>query len=83
MSQADSIRDFVKENFISPAKAQGKKTVIIRAGDVHDAMSLKQRYPAVCSAIGSNKFEQLCNIKRLRIEGPTNGANTIYEFLIN
>ncbi len=80
MTQADRIRDFVKSNYIDPARAKGQDTVSVRSGDVHFAMSLSQRYPAVCSALGSNKFEQLCNIERLSIEGPINGANTVYTY---
>jgi 5-methylcytosine-specific restriction protein B len=82
MSQADDIRSFVKTNYIDPAREKKAAKVSIRAGDVHKDMALSQSLPAVCCAIGTNKFEKLCNISRVSINGPINGANTTYTFEI-
>lgn len=82
MSQADDIRSFVKSKYIDPAREKNAAKVSIRAGDVHKDMALSQSLPAVCCAIGTNKFEKLCNISRVSINGPINGANTIYTFEI-
>jgi hypothetical protein len=36
----------------------------------------------VCSALGSNIFEEMSKVKRLSIEGPLNGSNTEFTFEI-
>jgi hypothetical protein len=57
MTQADRIRKFVLDHYVSPARAEGRAEIAIRTGDVHQAMSLANAMPNVCSAIGSAKFE--------------------------
>lgn len=79
-TQADSIREFVNRRYILPARNTGQRTVSVRAGDVHREMNLVQRLPAVCSALGSHKFERLFNVTRVAIDGPTNGANAIFTY---
>jgi 5-methylcytosine-specific restriction protein B len=80
MSYSDDVRAYCKKNYIDPARSKGEKTVAIRSGDVHSALDYKNRYPLVCSAIGSNKFEELCNVKRISVEGPINGVSTVFTF---
>ena len=80
MSLADDVRRYCKETYIDPARSRGEKTAVIRSGDVHSALSYKNRYPLVCSAIGSNLFEELCSIKRISVEGPLNGVSTLFTF---
>lgn len=82
MSRADDIRNFAFKNFIEPARKQGIRTVTIRAGDVHKDMGLYDRMPAVCSALGSMKFENQFDVKRLKMEGPLHGANALFTFEI-
>jgi hypothetical protein len=79
-SQADRIRKFAPERWISPARAEGKTAITIRAGDVHRAMGLANAMPAVCSALGSHKFASLAGVTLLRTEGPANGANVYLYF---
>ena len=80
MSLADDVRDYCKKFYVDPARDKGGEIVQIRSGDVHSALKYKNRYPLVCSAIGSNKFEELCNLKRLSVEGPLNGVSTLFTF---
>lgn len=80
MTLSDDVRSFCKKQYIDTARANGDKTVTIRSGDVHASLNYKNRCPLVCSAIGSNKFEELCKIRRLSIDGPINGMNTIFIF---
>ena len=56
MSLADEIRDYIYQYYILPARNAGKTTIIIRAGDIHREMNLKDRMPAACGAIGTNLF---------------------------
>jgi hypothetical protein len=80
MSLSDDVRKYCKEFYVDPAKSSGEHFVTIRAGTVHMALNYKNRHPLVCSAIGSNIFEIMCNIKRISIDGPLNGANTSFTF---
>src|SRR5258708_7411933 len=80
MTQADRIRRFVLGSYITPARAQGHSKVTIRAGDVHQAMGLANAMPAVCSAIGSHKFEEFAGVAPITRTGPYNGANVYFQF---
>ena len=80
MRPADEIREFAYENYIKPARARGEEQITIRAGDVHREMRLVSRIPAVCSALGTNKFQDMCGIELIRREGPTNGSNVYFTF---
>ena len=78
MSHAGEVRSYCNENFVEPARMNGENQVTIRAGDVHEILGYRNRYPFVCSALGSLVFEGLCNVQRISIEGPLNGANTYF-----
>jgi len=82
MSYADEVRAYCKTNYVNVARSKGEQTVSIRSGDVHAALNYQNKYPTVCSAVGSNKFEELCNVKRISVEGPINGVNTVFIFEI-
>jgi hypothetical protein len=47
MTLADDIREHVKKNYIDPARRRGERTVTFKASDIHKAMGLNQRFPAV------------------------------------
>jgi len=83
MSQANRIRHFTVDRFIAPAKAAGRDTITIRAGDVHREMGLTNAMPAVCSALGSRKFDKYANITRSALVGPANGANVYFTFKLS
>ena len=80
MSVADDIRQFCVEQYVEPARRRGDYVVAIRSGDVHNRMELGQRMPAVCGALGAEKFEQLARVRRIAIDGPLNGASTLFVF---
>jgi len=80
MNHADDVREYCKPRYVVPARQKGERFITIRAGNVHQALNYRQRYPLVCSAIGSNRFEEMANVRRESIEGPLNGANTLFKF---
>lgn len=82
MSYADDIREYCADNIIAPARKNGVKKISIRAGDIHSAMGFRNRLPLVCAALGANKFETIAGIERISLEGPTNGANAVFTFII-
>jgi hypothetical protein len=79
-SQANRIREFTLDRYIAPAIAAGLDEITIRAGDVHREMGLTNAMPAVCSALGSRKFDEHANIARSALVGPANGANVYFTF---
>src|ERR1700680_2972997 len=80
MSQADRIRQFALDHYVAPARGGGRFEITIRAGDVHQAMGLANAMPAVCSAIGSNRFNELPSVTPGARTGPANGANVYFQF---
>ena len=82
MSLADDVRKHCKKTYIDPARNRGDKTIEIRSGDVHKALKYKNRYPLVCSAIGSNRFEDEYNVRRICVKGPLNGVSTLFTFKV-
>lgn len=77
---ADRIRDFTLRTFIRPELKANKSQVTIRAGDVHSAMRLRDRMPAVCSALESRKFQEMCGLELTNKRGPHRGANVFLTF---
>jgi hypothetical protein len=82
ITPSDKTRVFCRDFYVIPAKKNGFKEVTIRSGDVHRLLFFKNRLPLVCSALGSEKFEEMARVKRISITGPTNGANTLFKFQI-
>lgn len=82
VSQADRIRDFVLENYVRPARESRLEIVDIRAGDIHREMRLSNAVPAVCSALGSNKFEAYASVATVERSGPSNGSNAKFRFRV-
>jgi len=79
---ADAIREFCIREYVEPARTRKEHTVTIRSGDVHASMKLSQRLPAVCAALGSDRFEKAARVRRLVIDGPLNGASTLFVFAL-
>ena len=77
---ADAIRAFTCRRYIEPARWRGDTRVEIRMGDVHRDMGLKDRLPAVCSAIQAEKFRTGCRVALIGQQGPLQGSNRILTF---
>ncbi len=82
MNQSDAIREYAFKHYVVPARQSGQATVQIRAGEVHKAMGLSARLPAVCSALGTNKFQQDYGLTLVSRTGPSNGSTTLFTFNI-
>lgn len=83
MSYADDVRDHCRREYVEPARRRGDHFVEIRAGDVHGELNYRNRYPLVCSALGTKVSKETCRIVRVAVEGPLNGANTRFRFKLN
>gem|GEM_PF-3367234 len=82
MIQADRIRTFVRDNCIERARRRGDRFITIRCGDVHKAMKLKNKMPAVCAALRAHKFEEFAGVRLVKDEGPRQGSNLYLTFSI-
>lgn len=80
---SDRVRDHVKRKYIDPAKKDGKKTLSIRAGDIHKELGFSRRIPVVCSALRSRKLSKNCDIELTYIGGPNNSTTTTYTYRLN
>jgi hypothetical protein len=82
-SLAHRIRRFAFENYVTPMRGTPPDTEIrIRAGDVHKAMGLSARMPAVCGALDSMIFQRGFGLELVRRDGPPLGANVEFGFRI-
>ena len=80
MRPSDQIRNHIIEYHVKPAQNKRAKELTLRAGDIHNELGYSDRMPAVCSVLGSNRLEREAGIRRLRREGPHNGANVYFVY---
>lgn len=76
----DIITQYAIDHYIKPARARGDYVVGIMSGDIHKALNMKNALPTVCSKLGSNVFQKEAKVKRIALEGPTNGAKALFVF---
>jgi hypothetical protein len=77
---SDWVRDHVKRKYINPAKKDGKKSLSIRAGDIHKELGFSRRIPVVCSALRSRKLQKNCDIELTYVGGPNNSTTTTFTY---
>ena len=77
---SDRVRDHVKRKYVDPAKKAGKKSLSIRAGDIHRELGFIRRIPVVCSALRSRKFQKNCNIKLAYVDGHNNTTTAKFTY---
>jgi len=79
MSQADRIREFVRANYVEPAKAAGRTRIRIRAGEVDSKMGLG-RVPNVNNVLGGRELQEMCGLQLVAKEGPSASTTTTYTY---
>jgi 5-methylcytosine-specific restriction protein B len=80
MILADKIRNYVRNELIEPARLSGQTVLHINAGEVHAALGLKNRMPAVCSALDAEKFLVYANVILESRKGPNQGGSVEWVF---
>ncbi len=75
-SSANVVRNYVRKQYIEPARRKGEHRVQIVAGDVHRALRLKNRVPNVCNALTSKTLLRENGLAIERQEGPPSGMST-------
>jgi 5-methylcytosine-specific restriction enzyme B len=56
MELKDQIRTYIIKKYLDPAKAKGKQSFIVISGDIHSALGLKNKMPAVCNALRDQRM---------------------------
>ena len=77
---SDRVRDHVKRKYVDPAKKAGKRSLSIRAGDIHRELGFLRRIPVVCSALRSRKFQKNCNIELAYVDGHNNTTTAKFTY---
>ena len=79
-SGADRIRRHVRTRYIDPARHDGRSTVTVRAGDVARDLGLRNRVPAVCSALGSKLLLEQAGLLLVDRSGPRQSTTTEFRY---
>lgn len=82
MKLADQIRQFVVDEYVTPARNAGSPHVRIVSGDIHKRMGLEDRMPAVCGAIDAQKFVELAGVSLVSRSGPHQSSTVEWVFRI-
>lgn len=80
MRQVDEIREYVKRNYIEPARNKGEEKITINAGEVDIRMRLG-RVPNVNNAL-IRKLEELCKVRLIKTEGNLQSTTGTYTYEI-
>jgi hypothetical protein len=79
-SLADRVRAFASKTYVVKARNAKWKSVSFTSDDLHKALSLVNRYPAVCQAIETDIFENQNNVKLVARNGPPQGPGVTWKF---
>ena len=81
-SQADEIRDYVLENYITPARERGDASVTLVVGPLNTEMGLDKGWPNICQALDGQKFQELADVPPPVTEGPKKSTTRKYTFIL-
>jgi hypothetical protein len=82
-SLSDRIRAHVIHTHVDPARGKGEQRIVLRAGDTQREMDLRNRVPAVCSALRSRQFAEEAGVYLEDSSGPYLGPNTTLTFRLD
>ena len=82
MRLADEIREYLHVALIKPARRRDDREVVIKAGEVHRGIGLRDRMPAVCSALDAGAFPDLTGVTLLERMDPTQVATARWRVLL-
>lgn len=77
---ADRIRLCARNYYIEPAREKGAVDVAICAGDLGREMGLRDRNPAICSALGSAEFQRCAQVPPPTHTEPNPSSSTIFTY---
>jgi hypothetical protein len=85
MNLSETVLQYVRANYVHPARQRGNRIVEVRAGDIHNGLRWSRRVPLVCSALSSQKFQSAVGVRLIGTkDAPPSGLSTrtIYRYEI-
>ncbi|MGC1463100.1 MAG: hypothetical protein WA802_12935 [Terracidiphilus sp.] len=76
MADAKEIREYIRTQYLEPARQRRETLVTLRAGDIHRELGLKNRVPNVCQVMESRLLEKEAGVKVSSKQGPPSGRGT-------
>lgn len=83
MKQSDRISQHILDTHFVPVWRARREALEVRAGNIHKEIGLVDRMPAICSVLGSQRFQRLTRSRLVERRGPHNGANAVFVFRLN
>jgi MoxR-like ATPase len=80
ISDADRIRLCARNYYVEPARDNVAAEVAIRASDLSRDMGLRDAFPAICSALGGEKFQNLANVPAPKYTLPNPSSSTVFTY---
>lgn len=80
LAGADRIRLCARNYYIEPARETGEPEVEIRSGDLARQMGLRDRSPAICSALGSVEFQRMASVPAPHHTLPNPSSSTVFTY---
>ena len=77
---ADRIRQYVLEQHIEPARAEGRGQAEVLVRDVNTALSLNEAWPNICQALAGRKFQKLAQVPQPKRIGAVQSSATVFQF---
>lgn len=78
----EAISRYIKDKYIAPAKATGNHTFNVVVGKVKTDICLQLEILEICTILGSEQLEEMCNIRRTNISGSVNKPNMTFTYTI-
>lgn len=80
IGDADRIRLCALNYYVEPARENAAAEVAIRAGDLGRDMGLRDRNPAICSALGSEEFQRCAHVPPPTHTLPNPSSTTVFTY---
>ena len=77
---ADLIRQYVLEQYIQPAREEGRGQAEVLVRDVNTALGLNQAWPNICQALAGHKFQELAQVPPPERIGADQSSATVFRF---
>lgn len=80
INNADRIRLCALNYYVEPARESRAAEVVIRASDLSRDMGLRDAFPAICSALGGEKFQKLASVPPPAHTLPNPSSSTAFTY---
>lgn len=81
-NDADRIREYVLEQYIEPARDEGREHVDVLVRDVNSALGLREAWPNICQALDGRIFQNLAQVPPPERIGADQSSATVFRFKV-